>query len=95
MNIDIVALQEPPINTFTHTVASRDWISVYPSTHAKNPEKTRTVTLIHADLSTDSWNQLNFPSRDVTVIQVMETWGTLTIFNIYNNSKHNDTINLL
>ncbi|KAH9953860.1 hypothetical protein BC827DRAFT_1095635, partial [Russula dissimulans] len=91
--IDIMVLQEPPINAFTHTVASKDWISVYPTTHARNPEKTRMVTLMQADLSTDSWNQLDFPSGDVTIVQVVETWGTLTIFNIYNDGKSNDTIN--
>lgn len=39
--------------------------------------------------------QLDFPSGDVTVIQLTGIWGKLTIFNIYNDGNHNDTINAL
>lgn len=38
-NIDIIALQEPSINFLSKTIASRDWIPLYPSTHDKHPEK--------------------------------------------------------
>jgi hypothetical protein len=33
--IDIVALQEPAINNFGATIASRDWITVYSTTHGR------------------------------------------------------------
>ena len=33
--IDIVALQEPAINTFNKSIVSWDWKVIYPSTHAK------------------------------------------------------------
>ena len=32
-NIDVVAIQEPAINFQDKTIASKDWIPVYPSTH--------------------------------------------------------------
>jgi hypothetical protein len=41
--IDIVALQEPAINAFGVTVAARDWIPIYPSTHGAAPHKTRSL----------------------------------------------------
>ncbi|KAH9052631.1 hypothetical protein EDB87DRAFT_1570290, partial [Lactarius vividus] len=91
-NIDIVALQEPAINFLNKSIASRDWVPIYPSTHGKHPHKTRTVTLVRSDLLTESWEQIDFPSGDVTAIRIKETWGTLTLFNIYNDCEHNDTI---
>ena len=45
MNIDIVAIQEPVLIN-NCSIASREWISVYPMTHANNPKKTRSLTLI-------------------------------------------------
>ena len=94
MNIDIVAIQEPALIN-NRPIASREWISVYPMTHANNPEKTRSLTLIQAQISTDNWNQLDFPSSDVMVVQFSSTWGKLMIFNIYNEGECNSTINLL
>ena len=48
--IDIVALQEPSINFLGMTIASRDWVPLYPSTHEKDQGKTRAVTLISSKL---------------------------------------------
>src|ERR1700761_3115918 len=94
-NIDIIALQEPAINFLNKTIASRGWIPLYPTTHDKNPEKTRTVTLIRGDGLTESWEQLDFPSGDVTVLRIKEPWGTMTLFNIYNDCEHNATLEAL
>ena len=38
-NIDIVAIQEPAMNFLDKTIATRDWIPVYPSTHENEPKK--------------------------------------------------------
>jgi ribonuclease HI len=95
LGINIVALQEPAINHVHMTIATKDWISIYPSTHSSKPEKTRSVLLISAALTSDSWQQMDFPSGDVTIIQVNGTWGKLTIFNIYNDCEHNHTVTLL
>ena len=94
-NIDIVTLQEPSINAFNLSIASRDWIPIYPSIHTKNPEKTRVLMLMHSHLSMDNWCQLDFPSGDVTVVQLTGDCGTLTIFNIYNEGNNNDMVSLL
>jgi Endonuclease-reverse transcriptase len=74
---------------------SRDWIALYPTTHKKNPDKSRSVILLRATLCTDNWTQLDFPSSDVTAVQLMGTWRKLTIFNIYNDCNHDHTINAL
>ena len=94
-NIDLIALQEPSVNFLNMTIASRDWIPLYPSTHEKHPEKTRSITLIRGDLLTESWEQLEFPSGDVTALRIKEKWGTLTIFNIYNDGEHDNTVDAL
>ena len=93
--IDIVALQEPAINGFGQTVASKDWKTIYPSGHKSNPEKTRSVILIRDNLLTDGWEQIDFPSGDVMAIRIKGSWGKLTIFNIYNDCNHDDTLDLL
>src|SRR5712691_13082797 len=96
MNIDIVALQEPAIVNGERSIAARDWITVYPTPHLSNPEKTRSLMLIRAHFSMDSWQQIDFPSSDVTAVRfVSSEWGELTIFNIYNDGESNNTINLL
>src|ERR1700761_3009043 len=83
--IDIVALQEPAINAFGVTVAARDWIPVYPSKHSTDPHKTRSLFLIRSNILTDHWKQIEFPSSDVTIIQLSSERGTTTIYNIYND----------
>ena len=95
LGANVIALQEPAINYLNKTIATKDWVPIYPSTHSKQPDKTRSVTLISAALTSDSWQQLDFPSGDVTVIQMKGDWGWLTIFNIYNDGQHNGTVNLL
>src|ERR1700744_1062280 len=80
-DIDIVALQEPSINSFGQTVASKAWKTVYPTGHASNPEKTRSVMLIRDNLLTDGWEQIEFPSSDVTAISIKGEWGKLALFN--------------
>lgn len=94
-DVCIIALQEPAINHLGNTIAARDWLPIYPTPHAKDPNKTRSVTLIRSMLSTDCWSQMDFPSSDVTVTQFSGNWGKLTVFNIYNDGNNNDTINLL
>jgi exonuclease III len=93
--IDLIALQEPVLSSSGLTIASRDWVTIYPLNHANNPHKTRSITLIRADTNSESWNQLEFPSSNVTVMQITGTWGKITIFNIYNDSESEATVNLL
>ncbi len=95
VKINIVMLQEPAINYFNKTIVSRDWIVLYPTTHTENPAKTRSIILLRAAFCTDNWLQIDFPSGDVTVVQLTGTWGKLTIFNIYNDCEHNRTLTAL
>jgi hypothetical protein len=91
--IDVVALQEPAINRFRKMVTSKGWKTIYPSTHTSDHMKTRSVILIQDNLLMDGWEQIEFPSGDITMIQIKGRWGKLTIFNIYNDCKHDNTLN--
>src|ERR1700761_1633887 len=93
--IDLVALQEPAINNFGTTIASREWIPIYPSTHSNVPHKTRSIFLLRSNILTDQWRQIDFPSSDVTVVQFSGEWGLALIFNIYNDCNSNDTVHQL
>ena len=93
--IDIVALQEPPISKFGTSVASRDWVLIYPTTHSTDPHKTRSLILMRSNILMEHWKQIDFPSGDVTIVQLNGNWGELTLFNIYNNCEKNDTITQL
>jgi ribonuclease HI len=90
--VSIVALQEPALNHFDKTIATKDWTPIYPSTHNEQPKLTRSILLVRSALTTDSWKQLDFPSGDVTVVQLKGNWGKMTIFNVYNDCEHNQTI---
>jgi hypothetical protein len=73
-------------------IASKDWIAIYPTPHIVNPAKSRSIIFLQALLCTDNWTQIDFPSSDVTVVQLTGAWGKLFIFNIYNDCEHNDMI---
>ena len=93
--VSIIALQEPSIDSDGFTLASRDWVPVYPTHHRKPNTNTRAVTLVRASLDPDSWEQIDFPSGDVVVIQTRGAWGKLTLINVYNDCNSNETIRLL
>src|SRR5260370_7928382 len=58
-NISIIALQEPAINAFNYSIASKHWISVYPSTHNPHPDTTRTLHQISYATPTASTHQIH------------------------------------
>ena len=94
-DIDVIALQEPYISPNKTTVAARHWITIYPTTHETDASKTRSIILICSNLISDNWEQINFHSGDVTAIRIRGNWGSLVLFNIYNDCTHNETIRAL
>ena len=51
--------------------------------------------MIQINLLTNSWLQLDIEMGDITIVKLKGTWGMLTVFNIYNNCDHNNTIKLV
>jgi len=74
------------------TIAARDWVVIYPTTHKNDTAKTRSIILIRSNLITEDWEQLEFESGDVTAIKLKGEWGQLVIVNVYNDCVHNETI---
>jgi exonuclease III len=95
LGINLIALQEPALSGSGITIATRDWITIYPTNHANNPLKTRSITLIKASVNSDNWSQLDFPSSDVTVTQITGDWGKITVFNIYKDGESEETVRQL
>src|SRR5258705_1249294 len=89
---DLIALQEPYLDTYGNTRASRYWRVVYPSTHMSPNNRTRSAILINSALSTNTWQQIPFDSPDVTIIQLTGAFSQLTLFNIYNDGEHDNTL---
>lgn len=56
---DICLIQEPYIDFRGKTRANCNWITIYPNTHQQHPDNTRSVILVNANLSTDSWKQIS------------------------------------
>ncbi|TFY51039.1 hypothetical protein EVG20_g11197 [Dentipellis fragilis] len=56
----------------------------------------RSLILVNASLDTNSYALLtDIPSLDVTAMQLHGNYGKLTLFNIYNDGKHSDTLDVL
>ena len=89
---DICAIQEPYIDFNGKTRANRQWVTVYPITHKEHPDATRSVTLVNADLLTDTWRQIQLQHPDITAIEMTGEFGTLRIINIYNDCNNNSTL---
>ena len=94
-HFDILALQEPYIDFLGKTRATHKWRVIYPSSKDTDPSPVRSTLLVNTALDTNTWRQLDFPSNDVTVIQLSGPYGKITIFNIYNSLRHQDTIRKL
>ncbi|KAG1790856.1 uncharacterized protein HD556DRAFT_1241685 [Suillus plorans] len=93
---DIIVTQEPYINFLRNTHANTHWHVLYPTQHFTHPQQhTRAITLINARLDTNSWKQLAFPSSDIVVLQLSGPYGRCTLFNIYNDGTHQNTLTTL
>ncbi|TFK17099.1 hypothetical protein FA15DRAFT_550429, partial [Coprinopsis marcescibilis] len=89
---DICAIQEPYIDFLGLTQANSNWTVIYPHNHLKNPKATQSLLLINSRISLDAWTPTVIDSQDVTGIEIYGDFGTIQIFNIYNDCKHNNAI---
>ena len=60
---------------------------IYPTDHSVHRTRPRAITLINKRLNTNNWRQIPFPSADVIIVQISGTFGHMTIFNIYDDSR--------
>jgi len=76
-NYDLVMLQEPYFDYKKDSHVSSKWITIYPLKHIDNPLRTRSMILVNAKLSSNSWIALAVDCPDITGIQITGKWGTV------------------
>ena len=92
---DVVAIQEPVIDSLGNTKATSDWNVIYPSARYTHQDRIRAVTLVNKRINTNNWRQIPFPSADVVIVQFTGPSSLVTLFNIYDDCKNRTTIPLL
>ena len=66
---DLLALQEPYIDTFGNTKANSQWHVIYPIAHLTNDIACRSVILVNAALDVNGWTQIPVANtNDVSVV---------------------------
>ncbi|KAJ3963585.1 hypothetical protein EV361DRAFT_766065, partial [Lentinula raphanica] len=85
---DIIAIQEPYIDSKGRTRALPHLRVVYPTGHIEHygdpvRPRSRSLMMINTRVSTGSWTQLEIECEDITAIQLTTTGGTYRIFSIY------------
>jgi len=90
---DIIVIQEPAIDhCIGLTKANSHWRVLYLTHNFTIDATPRAVTLVNAKLSTNNWEQIPFPFRDVIIVQFHGAHDTCTLFNVYNDGMHNRTL---
>ena len=93
---DVLALQEPYINSFSKTKANSQWHVIYPSPHLTNSAVNRSVILISASLDVNKWAQIPVDgTNDISTIQLFTPRGHISIFNLYVNCNHSEALEAL
>ena len=95
-NWDILALQEPYIDTFGNTKANSRCHVVYLSSHLTNSNTNRSTILVNSALDVNKWAQIPLKdTNDISVIQLAMPRGRITIFNLYVNCNHSEALSAL
>ena len=89
---DILALQEPYIDFLNLTRATGHWRVVYPATHHRGKERSRSVLLVNAKISTNEWSPVAVPSPDITAITLVAGGHKIHLFNMYVDGAHDRAI---
>ncbi|QRV84549.1 hypothetical protein RhiJN_12565 [Ceratobasidium sp. AG-Ba] len=95
MNWDIILLQEPYFTHLNLAPVSSRWHTIYPTNHRDSDFRSLSLTLISKRLSTNEWRVIPFDSRDVTCTELTTSNGQIRIFNIYNDLKSDETLELV
>ncbi|KAJ6619245.1 Endonuclease/exonuclease/phosphatase, partial [Mycena sp. CBHHK59/15] len=92
-HFDIALLQEPHIDFLGVTRSNPRWTTVYPTHHVRDPSTSRSIILVNTHLSSTHWAPIPLPTGDVTAVQFHGSFGTIHIFNVYNDCEHNKSLN--
>jgi exonuclease III len=89
VNYDIILIQEPYTTTFNAVRTPTNFRPIFPIHRLLSQEKIRSVIWVNKKINTNNWKSLNIHgTNDITAIQLKGPYGTLSIFNIYNDCTH-------
>ena len=93
-NWDIILIQEPYLTYLGHIRTPNGFTSIFPHDRLINQEATvRSVIWVNSALSTNSWKEVSITrNNDLTAVQIDAGTCKLTIFNIYNDCNHSNTL---
>jgi hypothetical protein len=86
---DIMLIQEPYATAFKGIRTPSNFRPVFPSNRLQSEDSIRSVIWVNRKIDTNNWLILDIPgTSDITAIQLKGPYGTLSIFNIYNDCTH-------
>jgi hypothetical protein len=86
---DVILIQEPYGTIFNAIRTPTNFRPIFPSHRIGNDGTSRSVIWVNSKLDTKTWKALDVPgTNDITAIQLRGPYGTLSIFNIYNDCTH-------
>ncbi len=87
---DIIALQEPYLDSLRLTQANTHWNVIYPSNkNLENQNQVCSITLVNTNIQSTQIQQIKIQSNNITAIKIMTNTCTLLLFNVYNDNNHN------
>src|SRR5258706_2456957 len=95
-NWDIIALQEPYLDSIGLTQANMHWNVIYPSNkNLENQNRIRSIILVNTNIQSAQVQQIKIQSSDIMAIKIMTNACTLLLINIYNDNGHNQSIDTI
>ena len=86
---DVILIQEPYTTVFNAVRTPANFRPVFPSHRFQNEDQIRSVIWVNKKLDTRNWLILDIPgTNDLTAIQLRGPYGTISIFNMYNDCTH-------
>ena len=93
----IILIQEPHTITFNNNIRTPpNFRLVFPSHRTQSQDTIHSVIWVNRSIDTSKWISLDIPNtNDITAIQLKNTTGVISIFNIYNDCNHSLNKHLL
>ena len=89
-------IQEPHTTAFNAIRTPTNFRPVFPTNRFKDDAQIRSVIWVNKHLETKDWKIIDIPNtNDITAIQLNGIYGTISIFNIYNDCTHSRNETLL
>ncbi|EUC67759.1 reverse transcriptase from transposon X-element protein, putative, partial [Rhizoctonia solani AG-3 Rhs1AP] len=88
-----MAIQEPYLDHLGSSCAPPGWAPIYPTNHHMSDQpRSRSFLAVNPRLSSNVWEQVPFPSPDVTAMKIQTPAGSILICNVYNPCDANTSL---